>query len=65
LRSSLWPLDAELPAAAAHGRLEAPFDQVEEEDRQAADELPLFRLPHAFDFLGDVLKIRFAGLSRA
>src|SRR5271166_1853586 len=49
--------DARFPTRAALLRLVSPFEQVKQEDAQAADELALLRPAHAFDFLGDVLDV--------
>ena len=40
-------------------RLKAPFDEMQQENREAADEFALLGLAHALDFLGDRGEVRF------
>ncbi len=49
--------DREAPRIPAASRLKAPFEEVQEEDREAADELALLGLAHAFNFLRDEVEI--------
>ena len=57
--------DARLPIRALLFRLIAPFEEVKQEDAEAADQLTLFRPAHAVDFLGDMLDVGLSQLSRS
>jgi hypothetical protein len=46
--------DAETPAPAPQIGLETPFEEVEQQDGEAADHFALFGPAHALDFLGDL-----------
>jgi hypothetical protein len=50
--------DTRFPTRSALARLIAPLQKVQQEHFEAADQLTLFRAPHAVDFLGDVLDVR-------
>ncbi len=56
--------DARFPARTALVRLILPFEKVKQEDAQVADQLALFRSPHAVDFLSDMLDVGLPKLSR-
>ena len=56
--------DTGFPPRAALVRLIAPFQEMKQENGQAADQLPLFGLAHALDFLGDVFDVGLAEFAR-
>lgn len=58
-------VDAQLPAAPAQARLKAPFQQVNHQDDEAADEIALFCPAQALHLFGDMLDIRLAELAGA
>jgi hypothetical protein len=55
--------DARFPTRAALARLIAPFEQVQQENAQSADQLALLGPAHAVDFLGDVLDVGLCELA--
>jgi hypothetical protein len=52
-------LDGAFPAIAAPFRLMAPFQQMHEQDRQAAVEFSAFAVAHGFNFLDEVFDIQW------
>src|ERR1700685_993371 len=54
-----------LPPRAALVGLVTPFQEMQQENGQAADQLALFGPAHALDFLGDVFDIRPRQIARA
>ena len=57
--------DARLPTGSALLRLISPFQQMQQEDAQAAHKLAFLRPPHAVDFLGDMVNVGLSQFSRA
>jgi MoxR-like ATPase len=49
--------DRQAPRMAAASRLKAPFEEMQEENREAARELALLGLAHALDFLREEVEI--------
>ncbi len=49
--------DAQAPAFPAQGRLELPFQQMQQQRFQPIDQFTLFAAPHALDLLGDMVDI--------
>jgi hypothetical protein len=55
--------DARFPARAALAGLVTPFEEMQQEHGETADQFALLRPAHAVDFLGDVLDVGLSQLS--
>ena len=58
-------LHAGFPARTSQPGLVPPFEKMQKQDRQSADQLALLGPAHALDFLGDVLDIRLRKFASA